>query len=252
MLWRTVAQTRPEQEIGGRDLAKILLVHGGLHGAWCWSKLIPHLKDRGHEVLAIDLPGLGGDATPAAQTTLGDYGDAVVKGARTLGGGVVVVGHSLGGMAISDGAEKAPELFSKLIYLAAIMLADGDTAAAAGIQLDPAITANAVSPIMPREVCEYMFYNDCTKEDVDDIMPRLRPQAVAPMAATMRVTAARWGGVPRFYIACEHDQALTIDNQRAMIARSPVHKTITLPSGHSPFVSMPEQTAAALHEIAAL
>ena len=104
---------------------------------------------------------------------------------------------------------------------------------------------------MPREMCEYMFYNDCDKADIDDAMARLRPQAVAPMAATMRVTEARWGSVPRFYIACEKDQALTIDNQHAMIARSPVKKTITLPSGHSPFVSMPEQTAAALDEIAA-
>lgn len=232
-------------------MAKFLLVHGGLHGAWCWSKLIPHLEARGHDILAIDLPGLGDDPTPAETTTLGDYGDAVAKGARAMGGDVIAVGHSLGGMAISTGAEKAPELFSKLVYLTAIMLADGDDVSAAGIPLDPSITANAVSPIMPREVCEYMFYNDCDKADIDDIMPRLRPQAVAPMAATMRVSPDRWGRVPRFYIACEADNALTIDNQHAMIARSPVKKTITLASGHSPFVSIPEETAAALHEIAA-
>lgn len=232
-------------------MAKFLLVHGGLHGAWCWSKLSPHLEARGHEVLAIDMPGLGDDPTPAELTTLSDYGEAVVKGAHAMGGDVIAVGHSLGGMSISTGAEKAPELFSKLVYLTAIMLADGDTVAAAGIPLDPSITANAVSPIMAREVCEYMFYNDCAKEDVDTIMPRLRPQAVAPMAATMRVSAERWGRVPRFYIACEKDNALTLENQRAMIARSPVIKTITLASGHSPFVSIPEETAAALHEIAA-
>jgi len=232
-------------------LAKFLLVHGGLHGAWCWSKLMPHLIARGHHVLAIDLPGLGDDPTPAERTTLSDYGDAVAHNVRAMGGNVIVVGHSLGGMAISDGAEKAPELFSKLVYLTAIMLADGDTVAAAGIALDPSITANAVSPVLPREMCEYMFYNDCVKEDVDDAMARLRPQAVAPMAAAMRVSPDRWGRVPRYYIACALDNALTLDNQRAMIARSPVIKTIILPSGHSPFVSMPEQTAAALHEIAA-
>ena len=232
-------------------MAKFLLVHGGLHGAWCWSKLTPHLIARGHHVLAIDLPGLGDDPTPAERTTLSDYGDAVAHNARAMGGNVIVVGHSLGGMAISDGAEKAPELFSKLIYLTAIMLADGDTVSAAGIALDPSITANAVSPVLPREMCEYMFYNDCAKEDVDDAMARLRPQAVAPMAAAMRVSPDRWGRVPRYYIACALDNALTLDNQRAMIARSPVIKTIILPSGHSPFVSMPEQTAAALHEIAA-
>ena len=70
-------------------MAKFLLVHGGLHGAWCWSKLIPHLSALGHDVHAIDLPGLGDDPTPPETTTLSDYGDAVVQGARFMGGGVI-------------------------------------------------------------------------------------------------------------------------------------------------------------------
>ena len=179
MLSQKIAAMRPKRmrNWGGEIWRSFLLVHGGLHGAWCWSKLIPHLETRGHEVAAIDMPGLGDDLTPAETTTLDDYGDAVVKGARAMGGDVIAVGHSLGGMSISSGVEKAPELFSKLVYLTAIMLADGDNVSAAGIALDPSITANAVSPITTREVCEYMFYNDCAKADVDDAMARLRPQA---------------------------------------------------------------------------
>ncbi|MET0546927.1 MAG: alpha/beta fold hydrolase, partial [Caulobacterales bacterium] len=67
-------------------MAKFLLVHGGLHGAWCWTKTIPYLKARGHEVVAIDLPGLGDDPTPPEKTGLSDYGDAVAKAARAMGG----------------------------------------------------------------------------------------------------------------------------------------------------------------------
>ena len=32
------------------------LVHGAWHGAWCWDRLIPELENRGHSVIAMDLP----------------------------------------------------------------------------------------------------------------------------------------------------------------------------------------------------
>ncbi|MFS0212393.1 alpha/beta fold hydrolase, partial [Corynebacterium macclintockiae] len=34
-----------------------LLLHGGMHGAWCWERVIPHLR---HRTIAIDLPGRPG------------------------------------------------------------------------------------------------------------------------------------------------------------------------------------------------
>lgn len=32
------------------------LVHGAWHGAWCWQRLTPELEERGHHVIAVDLP----------------------------------------------------------------------------------------------------------------------------------------------------------------------------------------------------
>ena len=54
---------------------RFVLVHGGFHGAWCWSRTIPELQALGHEAIAIDIPGHGaararrprrwpGDSTP--------------------------------------------------------------------------------------------------------------------------------------------------------------------------------------------
>jgi len=34
----------------------IVLIHGAMHGGWCWDRLRPHLQ---HQSLAIDLPGRG-------------------------------------------------------------------------------------------------------------------------------------------------------------------------------------------------
>ena len=38
---------------------RFVLVHGGFHGAWCWSRTIPELQALGHDAIAIDVPGHG-------------------------------------------------------------------------------------------------------------------------------------------------------------------------------------------------
>jgi alpha-beta hydrolase superfamily lysophospholipase len=42
-------------------MANLVLVHGAMHGAWCWEHVAPLLSGMGHAVRAIDLPGLGDD-----------------------------------------------------------------------------------------------------------------------------------------------------------------------------------------------
>ena len=37
-------------------VATFLLIHGACHGAWCWEAVAPLLHERGHEVVAPDLP----------------------------------------------------------------------------------------------------------------------------------------------------------------------------------------------------
>jgi hypothetical protein len=37
-----------------------ILIHGGLHGAWCWQSIAGPLRDAGHAVDAVGLPGRGG------------------------------------------------------------------------------------------------------------------------------------------------------------------------------------------------
>ena len=53
-------------------MANFVLVHGAAHGAWCWSRVLPMLRAKGHEVVAVDLPGNGsvGDCTPLDQVDL--------------------------------------------------------------------------------------------------------------------------------------------------------------------------------------
>ena len=40
-------------------MASFVLVHGGGHGGWCWSRVAPLLRAAGHEVYTPTLTGLG-------------------------------------------------------------------------------------------------------------------------------------------------------------------------------------------------
>jgi pimeloyl-ACP methyl ester carboxylesterase len=106
-------------------MTDFLLIHGAWHGAWCWDRLIPALTALGHRASAIDLPGHGADPTPRETVTLAAYGAAVADALRAAPGPVVLVGHSMGGMAISAGAALVPDKVSALVYLTAFLPGDG-------------------------------------------------------------------------------------------------------------------------------
>jgi pimeloyl-ACP methyl ester carboxylesterase len=74
------------------------------------------------------LPGLGLDRTPAAEITLQAYADAVCE-ALAEAEPAVVVGHSMGGLVISEVAERIPEKVKALVYLTAYLLAPGQSLA---------------------------------------------------------------------------------------------------------------------------
>ena len=95
---------------------RFVLVHGGFHGAWCWSRTVPELADLGHEAIALDMPGHGErlDVESTAASRL----DTLVT---VLQPGDVLVGHSGGGFDITIAADAAPDLVQHVVYLAAAL-----------------------------------------------------------------------------------------------------------------------------------
>ena len=86
-------------------MSTFVLVHGAFHGAWCWYKVIAGLEAAGHRAIAPDLPGHGLDRTPMETCTLDRYVSTVVAAIEAAEEPVVLVGHSLGGVTVSQGAE---------------------------------------------------------------------------------------------------------------------------------------------------
>jgi pimeloyl-ACP methyl ester carboxylesterase len=112
-------------------MASFILIHGSWHGGWCFDDVKALLEAQGHEVLAPDLPGMGGDAEALKAATLDAWADfAVSLCRRATQRPVILCGHSRGGIVISQAAEEAPQAMDALVYICAMMLPDGLSRAA--------------------------------------------------------------------------------------------------------------------------
>ena len=96
-----------------------------VHGAWCWEKVTPLLAAMGHEAHTLDLPGLGNDPAPVSGITLDSYVNAVKDVILSVNEPVVLVGHSMGGLIITQTAELVPDRVQALGYLAAFSPGNG-------------------------------------------------------------------------------------------------------------------------------
>lgn len=234
-------------------MSSYVLVHGAWHGAWCWDKVVPLLEAEGHSVTAVDLPGHGVDPSSVAGLTVADYGRAVADAVEAAGEPVVLVGHSMGGMAISEAAELVPAQLAALVYVCAFLpaggqslmqLADNDPDALVlpNLQVDEAAGTCEVA----EDARAATFYGECSADDAAAASARLGPESLAAFAAPSALTDERGGSVRRIYVECLRDRAISIAKQREMEAARPCERVVAIDTDHSPFLSRPEELAAHL------
>jgi pimeloyl-ACP methyl ester carboxylesterase len=238
-------------------MSTFLLIHGAWHGAWCWHKVVPRLEKRGHAVLAPDLPAMGIDRTAPNRVSLASWRDFVCGIVDRAPEPVVLVGHSRGGIVISEVAEHRPERVRALVYVTAFLLKDGqclfDLAATDPQSLVPpnmVMSADKSSSTVRDEPLRDIFYGECSDDDVALARLCLKPEPTLPLATPIRVTAERYGSVPRVYVECHRDRAMTLAMQRNMQAASPCDQVFALDTDHSPFFSRPDELAQMLDGLA--
>jgi len=234
-------------------MATYVLVHGSWHGGWCWHRIIARLQRASHRVMAPDLLSLGIDGTPPGSVTLRGWTDQIVALAESSSEPIVLVGHSRGGIVLSEVAERIPERIRVLVYVTAFLLEDGrsllDSAAEQPESLVPPamiIADDHQTATLRDSAIREAFYGRCSDDDVALARTLLKPEPLAPLATPVRNTAARFGRVRRVYVECTADRAITHAAQRRMQSALPCAERVTLESDHSPFFCCPDELAAVL------
>jgi pimeloyl-ACP methyl ester carboxylesterase len=204
----------------------------------------PRLAADGHTVITPDLPGHGIDRTPTAAVTLDLYAERL---AEILDHGpepAVLVGHSMGGIAISAAAERSPERIACLVYVTAFLPAAGQSLAdCAGLDPDSLVPANMIpsadhsTATIAEDKARPAFYGQCGDEEVALAQSLLVPQALAPIATPLAVSEARFGRIPKVYIECTRDRAISLSAQRRMQGNWPLAAVKSIDTDHSPFFS---------------
>jgi pimeloyl-ACP methyl ester carboxylesterase len=257
----------PEQS----TVAPMVFVHGGAHGAWCWMPLFPFLEG---DALAIDLPPKsvrGGprrlEPVPELRTlTIGDFADSVLRDADTAGiERFVLVGHSMGGLTISQVAGRVPDRIEHLVYVSCMVPPEGASAIEALPEDLRDMTRDAVeearrggaNPIggLDEDTTRSMFCSDMDEEQTQYVLDRTGTEAAVVLAE--RVSRAGIpADLPKTFVKLLRDQSLPPDHQDVLaqnLRDSPGGEVdvVTIDAGHDAMISRPKELADVLNRIAA-
>jgi pimeloyl-ACP methyl ester carboxylesterase len=219
--------------------------------------LIPLLEAEGHDAIAPDLPGMGEDLRELGSDPLGEWADFVAELASGANAPVILVGHSRGGLVISEAAERVPASIDQLVYLTAFLLQAGQSLAdmtarypeiGPGVAIRPAEDPSRL--MLDLELAIPIFYNQTSQEEAREAAGRLVPEPIAALTRPLQISAEHFGRVPRAYIEATGDRAISLEMQREMQAALPCDPVITLESDHSPFYSDVPALAEALIKLA--
>jgi pimeloyl-ACP methyl ester carboxylesterase len=234
-------------------MATYVLIHGAWLGAWCWNSTKTLLEKAGHHVIAIDLPGHGDDRTPVADITLDSLVDRVGQTLTAQSEPVILVGHSMGGIVLSQTAEKYPDSIERLVYVAAYLLQSGESLLQVGntdadSQIGPYLLPDpdrGLIGIRP-EALKDIFFHDCPAEVVVEAEKRLRPDLIVPLTTPLSLTDGNFGRVPRTYITTKLDRVVSPSLQQKMFTVLPCDRVLEIATGHCAFGAAPDKLVALL------
>ncbi len=234
-----------------------ILIHGSWHSSWNWHRVIPILEGRGHKAIVMDLPGMGRDKTPVQEVKMKTTVKKICNLIDNIEGKVILLGHSKNGIMISQAAEYRPDKIEKLVYLAAYLIPDGKTQKEYSVQDTGGILKPYVSMFedlnahtLQPEIYKEGLYADCDDTITELAKLLLSHEPVESGITPLQLTKDNYGSVPRIYIECTEDKAVTPFIQRKMYTEMPCEKVYSMATSHSPFFSKPKELVDILCEIA--
>jgi pimeloyl-ACP methyl ester carboxylesterase len=226
------------------------------------------------DALAVDLPPKsirGGprrlEAPPELHTlTVGDFVDSVLTDVDAAGfERFVLVGHSMGGLTISELARREPDRVEQLVYVSCMVPPEGASAIEALPEDLQSMTRQAVeearrggdNPIggLDKEAARFMFCNDMDEEQTQFVLDHTGTEATVVLVEPVS-RAGIPPELPKTFVKLLQDQSLAPDHQDTLIRNlraSPGGDVdvVTIDAGHDVMISRPKELADVLNPIAA-
>jgi pimeloyl-ACP methyl ester carboxylesterase len=237
-------------------MATFVLVHGAFHGGWCWRKVTPLLRAAGHEAHAPTLTGLGERvhlATPEVglDTHVQDVCNLLEYEDLS---GVVLVGHSYGGMVVAGVAEQAPERLAHLVFVDAQIADDGQ----ASVDLQPPERRQALVERvrtggqgwrLPLDIESTLDgYGIVDPAERRWMAERLVPHPWKTATDPLRLPTGRGRSLPRTFILCTRRSSPSVGAERAR--SEPGWRLREIDTGHDAMVTAPRELSELLLEAA--
>jgi pimeloyl-ACP methyl ester carboxylesterase len=248
---------------GGR--ATFVLVAGSFAGGWAWDKVVPLLREAGHDVYAPTLTGLG-DRIHLADPRI-DLDTGVTDVVNVLEYAdlhdVTLVAHSSGGMIITGVAEQVPERLAQLVYLDAWVPTDGqsdydvaiasDEARAEGIVAEMNAGWAAGTPgFRPIDADVEAFITGMIDDpaDAEWYVSKLAPHPLAAWTQPIELGNPAAAALPRTFVFFTEGKGTADEDPTVRLAEQvrsdPDWTFLELASNHMAIVNDPQATAEAL------
>lgn len=234
-----------------------VLLHGAWHGNWCWKYVTPLLTQQGHEVIAPNLPGhensINFKNNYFKNINLNTYVNFVINIIKSQKKPVILVGHSMAGVVISEVAEQIPDVIEKLVYISAFipsnkssLLLEARKSRFSALATETLINENTGEIIIKnKENMRELFYHCCHKTDANEAINLLQSQEPFIPFVNRVKFSKKFETVKKLYIECMYDKIIKIEDQRRMQTHI-TGDVMSLYADHAPFFSMPEKLVAKL------
>src|SRR5271155_61341 len=224
--------------VGNTAVKNVVLVHGAFADGSGWKPVAELLNHDGYTVYVVQEPETTFEADVAATRLVLDRS-----------GPCVLVGHSYGGMIITE-AGVHPSVKS-LVYVAAFEPDVGESAA--GLNSKNPAAATSIAPVgggylqVKPDSFPGAFAADAPKPLARFMAISQVPISVEAFGA--KATAAAWSKKPSYAVVAQQDRMINPDLERFMTSRAK-SETIELPGSHAIFLSHPKEVAALIEKAA--
>jgi pimeloyl-ACP methyl ester carboxylesterase len=220
----------------------IVLVHGAWADGSSWNRIIPLLQANGHRVIAVQVP----------LTSLEDDLAATKRIIADTGGAIVLVGHSWGGMTVTQAGDD-PRVVA-LVYVSAFAPDAGESGGSM-------IAAHPSPPALSTVVTDSSgFVYQTDQGMIDNVAPDLPADEARVLASTQKrlagnafgqaVAVVAWKVKPSWFVITADDRVVSVDLQVASAKRMNA-KTTIIHASHMSILSRPRDVAAIISDAVA-